>query len=246
MPRFIALSGPSCVGKSPLFKALRRIHPDQASRLKKVVLYNDRQPRPGEQDGVDYYFRPRGEIEFLSDREGCLVIPVRNDLQAIDVESIQSILNEGFDAFYEGNPAIVAAIKDKNLLKDVPSITMFLSPLSREEILFFKQREHRIDLKALVTDIMRRKLLRRTKAHKGILSLPDSEEIEIRCGTAFDEMKEAYKFDYVIPCHSGEDSEHWNAFYYPIGEARSAMECFISLINEEKSSYAEQWESDLL
>ena len=65
MGKFVILSGPSCIGKGPLFAALRRLYPDIASQLKPLVLYNDRDARPGEEDGVDYHFRPRAEIEAL-------------------------------------------------------------------------------------------------------------------------------------------------------------------------------------
>jgi len=246
MPRFIALSGPSCVGKSPLFKALRRVYPDAAFNLKKVILYNDRQPRPGEQDCVDYYFRPRSEIDFLRRRGDCLVVPVRGDLQALDLESVKRILQEGHDALYEGNPFIVSALRDSAFLAEIPSLAVFLSPLSREEILYFHQPDKRVDLAVLIADIMRRKLLRRTQSQKGILSDPDLKNIEIRCNSAFVEMQEAWKFDYVIPNHDGEDSEHWNAFYYPIGEARRALEAFAGLIRGEGSPHAEQWEEGLL
>ena len=66
MSRFVMLSGPSCVGKGPLYSALRKFYPDLAGRLDKIVLYNSRDPRPGEQEGIDYYFRPRSEIEELA------------------------------------------------------------------------------------------------------------------------------------------------------------------------------------
>ncbi len=246
MARFIALSGPSCVGKSPLFSALQRIYPDHTSKLKKVVLYNDRKPRPGERDGVDYYFRPRSEIEFLREREDCLVVPVRSDLQAIDMEMVKQMMNDGYDALYEGNPFVISALRDAGFLTSIPSITIFLSPLSKDEITFFSMAERKVELSTLIADIMRRKLLRRTQSQKGILSLPDLENIEIRCNSAYTEMLEAPKFDLVIPNHDGEESEHWNAFYYPIGEARKALETFVSILEgEPNENFIERWEKNL-
>src|SRR5205823_14285552 len=70
----VILSGPSCVGKSPLAKALRRFHPDLSAKLQPIVLYNSRSPRPGERDGEDYHFRPREQIEALRDRERYVVM----------------------------------------------------------------------------------------------------------------------------------------------------------------------------
>ena len=246
MSKFVALSGPSCIGKSPLYKALRLFHPELTKRLKKIVLYNDRSPRPGEQDGVDYHFRPRREIEALRRHEGFLVIPVRGDLQALEAESISRIIETGDNAFFEGNPFIVSALREAGYLSGIETTTVFISPLSREEILFFKNPERRVNLLSLVTDIMRGKLLRRAQKQKGILSARDLENIETRCKSAFREMQEAHHFDYVIPNHDGEDSENWDAFYYPIGEARRTLETFVSILNNTPSSFTERWEDDLI
>ena len=49
----IVLSGPSGVGKSTVLRSLLTRHP---SRLRLSVSATTRHPRPGEKDGVDYYF----------------------------------------------------------------------------------------------------------------------------------------------------------------------------------------------
>ena len=54
--RLVILSGPSCVGKTPLYRSLGRFHPELCGQLPKLVLFNSRDSRPGEADGVDYYF----------------------------------------------------------------------------------------------------------------------------------------------------------------------------------------------
>jgi hypothetical protein len=63
-------------------------------------------------------------------------------------------------------------------------------------------------LPELVTDVMRRKLLRRTRRQKGELSLSDVENVETRARSAYLELQEAWHFQHVIPNHDGEDSEH--------------------------------------
>ena len=115
MSRFVMLSGPSCVGKGPLYKALRKFYPDLAGRLQQIVLYNSRDPRPGEQEGVDYYFRSRSKIEELGTKPGFTSAIVRGDLQAIEVASIRAILDQGQDAFFEGNPFIPATIHNAGI-----------------------------------------------------------------------------------------------------------------------------------
>jgi len=51
--KLIVLSGPSGVGKSTVLRSLLTRHP---SRLRLSVSATTRHPRPGEKDGVDYYF----------------------------------------------------------------------------------------------------------------------------------------------------------------------------------------------
>jgi guanylate kinase len=243
--RLVVFSGPSCVGKSPLAKALARLHPELYVSLKPLVLYNSRAARPGETDGVDYYFRPRSEIEELKGKDGYVVIDVRGDLQALDLQELRQSLSKG-DVFFEGNPFFGGLLLTHPLLGEVNRLSIFMSPLSRSEVLFLKAAKPGVSLPDLVTDVMRRKLLRRTRKQKGELSLRDLENIEKRASSAYTELKEAYRFRYVLPNHDGEDSENWDAFYFPLGDARAALDAFVSLLKNEKPPVVESWEEDLL
>ena len=60
--RPIVISGPSGVGKGTLYKLLFNRHPDTFTLS---VSHTTRSPRPGEQDGVDYYFVTREEFREL-------------------------------------------------------------------------------------------------------------------------------------------------------------------------------------
>jgi guanylate kinase len=51
-----------------------------------------------------------------------------------------------------------------------------------------------VSLIDFVTDVMRRKLLRRTQRQKGILSLQDLENIERRAKSAYDEIERGMAF----------------------------------------------------
>ena len=55
------VSGPSGVGKDSVVKKLRENHPEIA----KTVSATTRAPRPGEQEGVDYYYRTEDEFRKL-------------------------------------------------------------------------------------------------------------------------------------------------------------------------------------
>jgi guanylate kinase len=243
--RLIVFSGPSCVGKSPLAKALSRLYPELYKGLQPLVLYNSRAARPGERDKIDYYFRPRLEIEDLQDKDGFVVMDVRGDLQALDLEELHKSLSRG-DVFFEGNPFFGSVLLTHPSLAQINKLSLFMSPLSRDEFLSLMEAEPAVSLPDLVTDVMRRKLLRRTRKQKGELSLKDLENIERRASSAYSELKEAHQFQFVIPNHDGEDSENWDAFYYPLGDARIALNTFVSLLKNEQPSAAEIWEEDLL
>jgi guanylate kinase len=128
----------------------------------------------------------------------------------------------------------------------VEMLTVFLSPLSREEITYLRAPERNVALQDFVTDVMRRKLLRRTQRQKGILAMGDLQNIERRASSAYTEMQLAHHFDHVIPNHDGEDSENWDAFYYPVGDARKALTAFVDLLRGRVPAIAEQWDPDLL
>jgi guanylate kinase len=243
--RLIVLSGPSCVGKSPLKRAVARFHPEIWKRLTKLVLVNSRAPRPGEVDGVDYYFRTREQVEALKAERRHVVLDVRGDVQALDIEDLKARLERG-DVFFEGNPFVGLVLLTHPLLADVDRLSIFLSPLSREEITYLKATARHIRLPEFVTDVMRRKLLRRTRRQKGELSVKDLENIETRASSAYRELQEACHFQYVIPNHDGEDSDHWEAFYYPIGEARQSLQAVVALLEGAVPTCAEHWEDALL
>jgi guanylate kinase len=243
--RLVVLSGPSCVGKSPLDRALRKFYPKLRAGLQFVTLYNDRDIRPGETDGIDYHFRNRSFIESLRSNDRYVVMDVRGDLQALDLEELTAKLEKG-DVFFEGNPFVGHILLTHPTLQDVNKLSAFMAPVSRDEIVFLKSTGKNISLPDLLTDIMRRKLLRRTRKQKRELSLKDLENIERRASSAYLELREAHHFECVIPNHDGEDSENWDAFYYPLGDARKALDAFVSLLKGEKTSWLENWEKDLI
>jgi len=240
--RLVILSGPSCVGKSPLDRALARFYPDVHRGLQRLALFNSRAPRPGERDGVDYHFRRRTQIEALRIQQRFAVLDVRGDLQALD---LADLLERG-DAFFEGNPFVGRLLQTHPALAHVRRLSAFLAPLSREEILFLADPARHLSLADLITDVMRRKLLRRTRRQKGELSFEDLENIERRARSAFGELQEAVHFDWVIPNHDGEDSENWDAFYFPLGDARRALLAFVGLLEGRIPPCAEKWEAGLL
>jgi len=243
--RLIILSGPSCVGKSPLSTALSRFYPEIKNKLQALVLYNDRNPRPAEKDGLDYYFRSRDYINALKSDKKFVVLEVRGDLQALDLEELTSSLKKS-DVFFEGNPFVGRLLLNQEQLSSIDKLSVFMSPISKKEILFMRNSESNVAIPDLVTDIMRRKLLRRTRKQKAELSLRDLENIEKRASSAYQELGMAHRFMHVIPNHDGEDSENWDAFYYPLGDALKSLSSFVDLYNGQNDTFSEHWEKDLI
>jgi guanylate kinase len=243
--RLIIFSGPSCVGKSPLAKALAKFFPEIHAKLKPLVLYNSRKPRSGETDGIDYHFRKRDEIEKLRTDKRFVVMDVRGDLQAVDMAELSLSLKTE-DIFFEGNPFVGKLLLTDALPPGTERLGIFMSPVSKDEILYLKSVKPSVSLPDLITDLMRRKLIRRTKLQKGELSLSDLENIEKRAKSAYTELQDAHKFHYIIPNHDGEDSENWSAFYYPLGDAGKALLTFANLVQGKKGIDEEAWEPDLL
>lgn len=243
--RLVILSGPSCVGKSPLYKSLGKFYPELRNQFHRLVLVNSRDPRPGEIDGVDYHFRTRAQVEGLRADSRYAVLEVRTDLQALNVEELESLLQRG-SAFFEGNPYVARTLQVHPRLANLNRLSIFLSPLSKEEITYLKEPERNVSLEELLTDIMRRKLLRRTRQQKGELSAADLENVETRASSAYRELQGAWQFQYVIPNHDGEDSDNWEAFYYPIGDARKTLNTFVGLLQGLVPPGVEKWEKDLL
>jgi guanylate kinase len=233
------------VGKGPLLAALRKFYPALTNRLTKFVLYDSRPPRPGEVDGVDFHFRTRQAIEGLRGKEGFTVFEVRGDLQAMDSRQLVRLLATS-DAFFDGNPFIGSGLMDFVTEHRIECLSVFLSPLTRQEIIELKSGDKNVHLPDFLTDVMRRKLLRRTARQKGVLSLKDLDNIEVRARSAYEDVKQAWRFDYVIANHDGEDSEHWDAFYYPIGDARETLLAFASILEGRTASRAEKWPPDLV
>jgi guanylate kinase len=68
IPRLVVLSGPSGVGKSSVVSAVRERHPE----VWLSVSVTTRPPRPGEQEGVDYYFVDDAEFDRLVEQGSLL------------------------------------------------------------------------------------------------------------------------------------------------------------------------------
>ena len=128
--QLIFLSGPSAVGKSPMWRQIGIRFPGYFSKL---VIYTSRPARPGEQDGVDYHFRSVQQIEQLAlDYPGTFItMPVHKDIQGMDLRDLETVIASGKVPLVELSADWIALLRQKFADK---VFSIFLAPLSDEEI----------------------------------------------------------------------------------------------------------------
>jgi guanylate kinase len=122
----VVIAGPSGVGKGSIVRALLARDPN----LWFSVSMNTRVPRPGEQDGVDYWFVHRAEFERIRDAGGFLEwFEVYDDLKGTPRAPIDEHLAAGADVLLEldvqGARAVKSAYPD--------AVLVFVKPPSRAE-----------------------------------------------------------------------------------------------------------------
>jgi guanylate kinase len=115
------VSGPSGAGKDTLVAALRKRMP----RLRYSVSATTREPRPGEEEGKDYFFLDREEFErriasggFLEWRE------YNGNLYGMPRDFVERTLTEGYDLIMK--PEVNGALAIKKAFPD--AVLIFLAP----------------------------------------------------------------------------------------------------------------------
>jgi guanylate kinase len=238
---FLIVSGPSCAGKSPLCDAAKEARPDLFENRPELIPFHSRTKRAQETEGEDYFFRTRPEIEALRDDDGYVVYEVRDDLQAIELGQIEEKLGKG-RLYYEGNFRIALDLQERYRDR---CVSVFVSPLTGAEMEEWSEQKG-MTVAQRVTELMRRRLLRRTHFQKEYLALTDLESIESRAEDAIRGLRHAHELDYVLPNHDGEDSDHWRIGEAPIGDARIAVEALVAVLAGESHPRLEQWEPGLV
>jgi guanylate kinase len=151
---------------------------------------------------------------------------------------MERLLTAG-DVLFEGNPFVARVLLDGARAAGAETLSVFLSPLSRDEIAGL--RSQGVALDDFVAEVMRRKLRTRTTKMKGALSPADLAEIERRATSAFAEMRTAWRFDHVMANHDGEGSDNWDVLGRPLGDARRTLLAFVDLLEGRVPPAAEKW-----
>jgi len=160
----LVVSGPSGVGKGTLDQALM----DRNSHIKMSVSATTRTPRPGEIDGVHYFFKSEEEFKAMVDRGEFLeyIHVFGSKYYGTPRSFVEQQLSNGYDVILEID--VQGAMKVKQAFPD--AVLMFITAPSMSEI---KSR-----LIGRGTETM--------------------EQVEKRFATAFEEIKMIPQYDYVI------------------------------------------------
>ena len=121
------VSGAAGTGKDSVVKALREAHPE----IEKTVSATTRSPRPGEQEGVDYYYRTQEQFRQLIDTDQVVEYNFYNG-------NYYGTLREEVDKRLEAGKLVVLVIDvhgAANIRRMFPgATTIFLLPPSVEEL----------------------------------------------------------------------------------------------------------------
>ena len=160
----LVVSGPSGVGKGTLVKALM----ERNSRIKMSVSATTREPRPGEIEGVHYFFKTEEAFKAMVDRGEFLeyIHVFGSKYYGTPRSFVEQQLENGFDVILEID--VQGAMKVKQAFPD--AVLMFITAPSMSEI---KSR-----LIGRGTETM--------------------EQVEKRFATAFEEIKMIPRYDYVV------------------------------------------------
>ena len=125
----IILSSPSGAGKSTLARRLMQWDPT----LRFSISATTRQPRPGEQDGREYYFHPREAFEALVQSGEMLEhAEVFGNFYGSPKAPVEAAMREGRDTLFDIDWQGGQQIRNSSLGRDVVSI--FILPPSIAEL----------------------------------------------------------------------------------------------------------------
>ena len=160
----VVISGPSGVGKDTLIERLRELDP----RLQYSISYTTRKPRPGEKDGVSYFFVSRQNFEALVAQGFFLEHAVYNgNYYGTPAAAVEEARAAGRDILLKIEVQGAAQVR-----KRAPDgVFIFIAPPSKEE------------------------LVRRQELREG--AVPDDDMVE-RLKIAETEMKHASEYDHVV------------------------------------------------
>ncbi|AEB24028.1 guanylate kinase [Bacillus amyloliquefaciens] len=155
----IVLSGPSGVGKGTVRQA---IFSQEDTKFEYSISVTTRNPREGEVDGVDYFFKSRDEFERMIENNKLLEwAEYVGNYYGTPVDYVEQTLQEGKDVFLEIE--LQGALQVRNAFPE--GLFIFLAPPSLSEL------KNRIVTRGTETDDL---IENRMKAAKAEIEMMDA------------------------------------------------------------------------
>ncbi|KAG0585791.1 hypothetical protein KC19_2G039400 [Ceratodon purpureus] len=169
-PLVIVISGPSGVGKDAVIKRLQEIR----SEIHFVVTATTRPKRPGEEEGVDYYFVSKPEfLDLIARNELIEHALVYGDYKGVPKKQVREFMSAGHDVL---------------LRVDIQGAATIKKLLGQDAVFIFLVAESE---RALVERLVERKT-------------ESIDKLVIRVATAREEVKHITDFDYVVVNADGQ------------------------------------------
>ncbi len=123
----VVMSAPSGCGKDTVFSELKKIRSD----IVESVSATTRQPREGEINGVNYYFKTEDEfLQMMNDGKLLEYTRYNNQYYGTPIEGVEKAIDEGKICFL-----IIEVEGACNIMKMVPDcVSIFLLPPSMEAL----------------------------------------------------------------------------------------------------------------
>lgn len=117
----VVLSAPSGCGKDTVFRAIEKLRDDVVESISATT----RKPRPGEVDGVNYYFKTREEFEKMIDEGGFFEhAEYSGNYYGTPIAGVNKAIKDGKVCFL-----IIEVQGAKNVMKICPDcVSIFLYP----------------------------------------------------------------------------------------------------------------------
>jgi len=218
----IPFMGPASSGQTTLFKQLMADFPDS---FELVIRYTERAPRPGEEDGVDYYFLNSEQFDsMLKDGKFIRVSETNGKRYGTSKEAIQKIQNEN------KIPILMTSGSDDKVAEVYASTEyIMVSPVSAEEF----EQDKKLAEGALLNG------LEASSKEQGKKFDPDDPENSSRLKKGMEVLaRDIGKYPLVVKRWNQLEQAHWD-FQSTIVDilVKSALAQFLA--NEFKIIYVE-------
>jgi guanylate kinase len=125
----VVISGPSGVGKDTILKVLKERQPVAPRHY--VVTFKSRDPRPGEQDGVDYHFVGSDRFGALRSADAFLeTAEVYGQWSGTPTDQVVEALGDGKDVLLKVDVQGARSVRRKA----PDAVMVFVAPESREAL----------------------------------------------------------------------------------------------------------------